>query len=239
MIRCSSSKRRMMWRLYVASSASMRIRPGRTSLIAAEPRLLVDVAELARERLLQPRVEPAPERARAADEVLPEPRLRLVQPERRAARERRALERRIGAVLVEPVAALVHRREEAVERVSGSRVVMRMSWVARDCANGWGAGSSRHAVSSKPKRRRMSSESCRCVAAGSFLDRRRRRRSRGFHERDEHLLEAVEDRAHLRRLHAGLVVVEQRVVQLVGRREAVDVAMLSSTCFSSDGTEVS
>jgi hypothetical protein len=42
-----------------------------------------------------------------------------VQPERRAARERRPLERRVDAVLVEAVAALVHHREEPVERVLG------------------------------------------------------------------------------------------------------------------------
>ena len=117
MICCSSSKRRMMWRLYDASSASMRISPGQTSLIERNHVSSSTRAELARERLLQARIEPAPERPRAADEVLPEPRLRLVQPERRAARERRALERRVDAVLVQAVAALVHRREEAVERV--------------------------------------------------------------------------------------------------------------------------
>ena len=84
-----------------------------------EPRLLVDVAELGRERRLHAWVEPAPERAAAADEVLPETRLRLVQAERRPARERRPLERRVGAALVEAVAALVHHREEPVERILG------------------------------------------------------------------------------------------------------------------------
>src|SRR4029078_9559728 len=83
----------------------------------AEPRLLVDVAELARERLLHAGIEPAPERSAAPDEVLPEPRLRLVQPERRAARERRPLERRVDAVLVQAVSALVHHREESVQRL--------------------------------------------------------------------------------------------------------------------------
>src|SRR5207247_8116876 len=44
--------------------------------------------------------------------------------------------------------------------------------------------------------------------------------------REEHVLEAVEDRTHLRRPHALLVVVQQRVVELVGRREALHVPAL-------------
>ena len=83
----------------------------------AVPLLGVVAGERVGEELLQPREEVAPERQRAADEVLPHPALRLVQAERDAARERRALERRVDLVLVEAVAELVHRREEAVEVV--------------------------------------------------------------------------------------------------------------------------
>src|SRR5207302_5706971 len=74
---------------------------------------------VARERvgiqLQQAWEEMPPEGKRAADEVLPHAALRLVQAERDAARERRALERRIDLVLVEAVAELVHRPEEAAE----------------------------------------------------------------------------------------------------------------------------
>ena len=42
-------------------------------------------------------------------------------------------------------------------------------------------------------------------------------------ERDEALLQLVEHRAHLGRLHARLVVVEEEVVVLVGGLEALDV----------------
>ena len=56
-----------------------------------------------------------PELAAAPDEVLPQAALRLVQAERRPARERRALQVAGDAVLVQPVAAFVHRGEEAVE----------------------------------------------------------------------------------------------------------------------------
>ena len=54
-----------------------------------------DVAEPVRERLLHARVEPAPERQRAADDVLPEPALRLVE-RRRDARRRAACARASG-----------------------------------------------------------------------------------------------------------------------------------------------
>ena len=74
--------------------------------------LLVDVADRFGERLLEGRVEVVPERAAAADDVLPHPALRLVQRRGDAVAERRALERRRDAVLVEPVPALVHRRED-------------------------------------------------------------------------------------------------------------------------------
>ena len=83
----------------------------------AVPVLERGARERLRERRLQLRVEVAPERQAAADHVLPHPALRLVQAERGAARERRALELARDAVLVEPVAGLVHRPEQAVEVV--------------------------------------------------------------------------------------------------------------------------
>ena len=154
----------MMCRLYDASSASMRISPGATSLIernhvssSTEPSCCGNVSCSAR-------VEPAPERPRAADEVLPQPRLRLVQAERRAAREQRALERRVDAGLVQAVAALVHRREEPVERVlrlaRRDADVLRRERLRERVRRRRRAAS---AVSSKPKRFTISSESCRWI----------------------------------------------------------------------------
>ena len=84
----------------------------------AEPLLEVDVVERLREGVLQLREEEAPERAAAPDQVFPEAALRLVHAERRRRGERRALQLTRDAVLVEPVSAFVHRREEAVEVVS-------------------------------------------------------------------------------------------------------------------------
>src|SRR5439155_16515856 len=49
------------------------------------------------------------------DEVLPRPALRLVNRARGPAAERRARERRIHRVLVDPMAELVHRREQRSE----------------------------------------------------------------------------------------------------------------------------
>ena len=48
----------------------------------------------------------------------------------------------------------------------------------------------------------------------------------GRDELDQLGLEPVEDRAHLRRLHAGLEVVQEDVVRVVRRWEAVEVALL-------------
>ena len=105
---------------YVTSSASMRMSDGCALLIAGVEPLDVDAAELRREALLQPRIEEAPERQAAADEVLPEPALRLVDAERRvlADRQVRVLARQL--VRVEPVPVLVHRREERLQLVAGS-----------------------------------------------------------------------------------------------------------------------
>src|SRR6185369_7313594 len=50
-----------------------------------------------REAVAELRVEPAPERERAPDHVLPEPALRLVQGGRAAGRERRPVERCVAA----------------------------------------------------------------------------------------------------------------------------------------------
>src|SRR5439155_12665805 len=83
----------------------------------AVERLCVDPAEPFGKRLLQLRVEAPPERAAAADEVLPHAALRLVDPERRAARERCARYRRRDLVLVEAVPELVHAGEDGVQIV--------------------------------------------------------------------------------------------------------------------------
>ena len=65
------------------------------------------------EHLRDPRREVVGERSAATDHVLPHAALRLVQPERLAGPERSALELSGNARLVEPVAALVHRTEQA------------------------------------------------------------------------------------------------------------------------------
>ncbi len=67
----------------------------------------------------EPRVEESPERQAAPDQVLPEARLRLVQPHRRCRGQRRAVVLGGEALLVEPVAELVHRAEHRGRRVAG------------------------------------------------------------------------------------------------------------------------
>src|SRR5205807_8607838 len=61
------------------------------------------------EQLGDPWGEDAAERPAAADHVLPQPALGLVQAERFGEPERRTLKRRRGSGLVESVAAFVHR----------------------------------------------------------------------------------------------------------------------------------
>ncbi len=75
-------------------------------------RLLRHVRERRRERLLEAREEVVPERPPAADLVLPQPRLRLVDAERARDAERRAEVVRGKVLLVHPVAGFVQHAEE-------------------------------------------------------------------------------------------------------------------------------
>ena len=83
----------------------------------AHERVERDVAQLLGERVLDLGQVALPERARAADHVLPEARLRLVQAERGGGAAERALDLARQALLVEAVAGLVQHREEAGEEV--------------------------------------------------------------------------------------------------------------------------
>ena len=83
--------------------------------------------------------------------------------------------------------------------------------------------------SSKPKRSMISSESACCASIGNGPDRNASSpldRADLGDQRHELLLQLVEDRAHLGRLHPRLEVVEEDVVRLVVAVEAVDVAAL-------------
>src|SRR5262249_38419918 len=92
-------------------------------------------AQLFRVRLLDARIEVAPERLAAANEVLPEPALRLVDAERARAAGRQPLEVLRLVMAVQAMAVLVHCREERVEVV---RVVVRRdpdvvaAWAGRE-----------------------------------------------------------------------------------------------------------
>ena len=197
-------------------------------------RLEVDVSELGRERGLELRIEEAPGREAAADEVLPHAALRLVEAHRRHGRERRALVGRVDARLVEPVAELVDRCEEA-DREVGLVVARRQPDVLRARAH-------RERV-----HRRI--EPPALVVEAHPLEHLERERAllldrevapaqrRVVHavgvladlrdQRHELPLELVEDRAHLVGGQALVEVVEEDVV--VGLEahafEAVDVAV--------------
>src|SRR5205085_5915601 len=87
----------------------------------AEERLFVDGTQLRGENVLQLWIEETPVGARASDQVLPRPALRLVHAKRDTASERRALQRRIDAPFVDPVTELVHRCEDGGE-IIGAKV---------------------------------------------------------------------------------------------------------------------
>ena len=131
----------------MASSASTRINEGATRLTARYSASGSSPATPFPNTLRDPRGEHAAERPSAADHVLPQPALGLVDRERLAVAERRALQRLRDPRLVQTVAALVHRpvqprREEAlVPARRDPHVVM-----PKPVANGWTASSIRQAA---------------------------------------------------------------------------------------------
>jgi hypothetical protein len=187
----------------------------------------LDAAELIRESLLHARIEETPERHAAPDEVLPHPALRLVQPERRACADGQVREPSRDLMLVQPVAVLVHRGEERLEAVlvvvrrdadvvdagaGGERMLggidaPRVGPVAeevddlvveRDLAVEWEVAAQERVV---------------CVAIAQLRD-----------QRDELVLDLLEDACDVGRLHLRLEVVQEDVVGLVLGLEALDVA---------------
>ena len=182
------------------------------------------------EQLGQPGREDAGERTAAADHVLPHSALRLVDPERLAVTERRAAQRVRNARLVETVTALVHRAVQAGRKV-------RLVPARRDphIAGPDPGGERMHGVVHPPPRPvkahqvqhvrdeppltldRKAPVKARGIDAGLVLGERR-------NHRHELGLQLIEQRAHLSRLHPGLIVVEQRVVwalELVKARNVV------------------
>ena len=115
MSRCSSSKRRMMWRLYVVSSASTRMRPGSARLTAARKASRSTSPSCAGNVSCSGSYQWSQNGRERPDEVLPGAALRLVEAERRGVGEQRALEGRRDSVRVVAVSRLVHRRPERVE----------------------------------------------------------------------------------------------------------------------------
>ena len=191
-----------------------------------------DVGEDVREPVPELRVEPAPEGERAADHVLPEPALRLVQRGRAARCERCPVELGLAAVLVQAVADLVHGREQrvAVEVVLG--VSRREADVAgsrarcRTDAPSGRAGSTARRCRRRARRRRESS--CWALArvrAARGTPRARRRGAAATRSRRAGLSRSKTVRTSSVFI-PRLEVVQQHVVGIVGRREAVDVPVL-------------
>ncbi len=197
-------------------------------------------AEDVRERLLDPRVEPAPERQRAADDVLPQPALRLVERVRGAAL-RAACARGTGrAPLVEAVTALVHRREERVQVVS--RVAGRQPDVAKPDRCG-----ERMDGQIEPERIPGRAEALDQLPRKRLL-RRRSRTARAGTPSSSSSARARPTSAVISGWSAAkmrgrprscplLVVVEQDVVRIVVRREALDQPTLELEHPLERGTE--
>ena len=155
-------------------------------------------------------------------------------------RERRALEVARDAVLVEPVAGLVHRPEEAVE------VVLEVAGRQPDVAD---RDRRRERVDGRvePPLGRVEPEPLDHLQLELLLalDRERRAADRtlavlagGGDERHLLLLQPVEDGADLGGLHPGLEVVEEDVVGLVVVVEALDVAAAQLEVRAQGGQEL-
>ena len=134
-----------------------RPRPGSTtasSVHRAVQRVRRQRRRRAAESSARPRRQHIAERPPAPDHVLPQPALGLVQRQRLAVAERRALQRLGDARLVQPVPALVHR---AVQRRGEVRLVPaggdpNVAGCRSPVANGCTASSIRQAARSKPIR---------------------------------------------------------------------------------------
>ena len=190
----------------------------------------IDVGELLGIRLLQAGIEEPPERQAAADEVLPEPALRLVDAERARLAGRQPLEMPRLLVAVEAVAVLVHRREERLERV---RVVVRRdpdvvaTWTRRERVLG---------RVDPPAVGPVAEELDHLVREVTLaVGREVSVEERGVHlplpqlgdQLHQRRLQLLEQRPHLGRRRLRLVVVEEDVVPLGGAiRNAVDVLEL-------------
>ena len=187
--------------------------PGRDAVDPAVPRLEIDGLEL-REEPLQLGQAAAPERERAADEVLPRAALRLAEAERRVAVQRRARQRRLRAQVGQAMAGLVHR---GPERAQVGRLVARRH---PDVGAGEG-GRERVHGRVEPVGALREAEVAQDAVEELLL---RRDREVAFEERvigglagltdDRRQLRAehVEDGLHLGRRHPRLVLVEEGVV---------------------------
>ncbi len=162
---------------------------------------------------------PLPERARAADHVLPEARLRLVEAERRDVAAERALDGARQALLVETVAGLVQDGEEA-----GEEVVLALARRQAHVAGREACGERVRRLVQAPSLEVEPDRSGQTGADGT-LDLRR---VRAVHERvvgprparrspartaRAHRA-AVQQRLEAGHAHVGLVLVEQRVISL-------------------------
>ena len=117
---CSSSNRSITCIPYVTSSAWIRISARRDGVDARVEALESTSPNCSGYVSCRRGYKKLPERTAAADEVLPEAALRLVDPERARAAGRQPLEVLRLLVAVQAVAVLVHRGEERLERVGGS-----------------------------------------------------------------------------------------------------------------------
>ncbi len=164
----------------------------------------------------------APEMQAAADVVLPEPRLRLVHAHARGVGEQRAVQLAREALVVERMAALVQRREDRAQRIVGTRADRESHVVL--------AGHHRERmrraiepaaleVEAHVREQRRAESRWRCSSNGprGSSDRiggcARPAPAPGSRSRRR----GTEQRLEPRAAHAGLVLVEQRVVEIVGQ----------------------
>ena len=227
----------MTCRLYVTSSASVRMSEGIDLVDRAIERVDVHAVELAGNARLQRRVPVAPERQAAAHEVLPQPRLAFVHAGRRSGEKRRALERVGDALFVHRVPGLVQRGEEAVRQVvvavAGGDAHVAAAELGHVRMRGLVLPAAREVVAERPDDL-LAERLLRAFRkiAGEAAVVGLRTGANGRDQRHEARAQFGEERPHRRHRHAVLGEIDERVVRMrvagmVGRELAAQLDGLS------------
>ncbi len=182
-------------------------------------------------------IEEFPKRATASDQIFPQAALRFVQTTRRATRQNRAFKFRRNAVFVQTVSAFVHRAEE--------RRIDIILVISRGDANIVDAGIARKWMHRRVEPPRISAKTeilddVQCEFAlpvdgefsvQAFVAHRIDARANLGDERNQIFFQRVENCFDFDSFHSALEIVEEWIVDVIVRLEAIDVTMLEFDVF--------